>query len=175
MDLELVTTPRLRLERWNSAHTGALVEMNLQPAVMRYLNEGQPVPAAASREQSERFADHWERFGFGLWAVVDGTIGETVGFGGLSHPLWFPDEAGEVEIGWRLHPSAWGKGFATEVGRAGLEAAFGELGRHHVVSYIHVDNEPSKAVSRRLGMTRERTIAHPTREHRLEVYVVGGP
>ena len=55
------------------------------------------------------------------------------------------------EIGWTLARHAWGKGYATEGGRAALEYAFTKLDQPHVISLIHPDNTPSMKVAERLG------------------------
>lgn len=170
VNLEAVDTERLRLERWGDRHSGALVAMNREPEVVRFLTGGVPLSEDASRAQSRRIAEHWERFGFGLWAVVERASGVTIGFSGLSHPLWFPAEAEFVEVGWRLHPDAWGRGFATEAGLAALDVGFGSLRLDWIVSYIHVDNAASRAVAERLGMELERTIDHPTNPDRIDVF-----
>jgi RimJ/RimL family protein N-acetyltransferase len=63
-----------------------------------------------------------------------------------------PSTPPEVEIGWHLHPDAWGNGYAIEAARAVLDEAFAQgLGR--VIAVTNVGNEASKAVCRRLGMT----------------------
>jgi RimJ/RimL family protein N-acetyltransferase len=175
MALDRLETERLRLEPWGDGHRDVLVAINREPAVMRYINGGVGVPHVASLAQSERIAAHWARFGFGLWAVVERASGETCGFVGLSHPLWFPEEIQHVEVGWRLHPAAWGRGFATEAGAAAMSAGFDELGLDRLVSYIHVDNTRSRAVSLRLGMELERTVAHPTQPHALDVFAIIRP
>ena len=171
---DIIETDRLRLERWDPRrHTEALARMNAQPEVMRYIGDGTPSTRAESELQSSSIAAHWERFGFGLWAVRLGDD-PPVGFAGLAHPLWFPSERSMVEVGWRLRREAWGQGIASEAGRAGLEVAFGVLGLERVVSYILPGNERSQAVSRRLGMERTRVVAHPRRPGSLEVWEIRG-
>ena len=59
----------------------------------------------------------------------------------------------EREVGWMLHRSAWGAGYATEAARACLDFAFGELGWARVAHMIHPLNAGSKAVAARLGST----------------------
>jgi len=104
--------------------------------------------------------------------------GEVVGRGGLSRtPVdddwgqlyaflpaepWVrvPDEAGRpflahanwLEIGWALRRRFWGQGYASEIGRAGLEFAFGALGAQAVVSCTVRHNARSRAVMERIGM-----------------------
>src|SRR4051794_22028116 len=167
---ELVTTARLRLVRWDvGRHTSALSAVNAEPSAVEFLNDGVPYTPEDSRRQSERFAAHWATHGFGLWAVERGD--ETVGFTGLAHPMWFPDYAGEVEIGWRLHPGAWGHGYATEAARGAL-AASAHLELERVVSIIDPANTRSVAVATRLGMTLESTAPHPQRPGTISVYTI---
>lgn len=168
---DTIETERLRLERWDPVrHTDALAAMNADAEVMRHIGSGTPATRVESEVQSRSIASHWERFGFGLWAVRMADSGPVLGFAGLSHPLWFPSEGSMVEVGWRLRRDAWGQGIATEAGRAGLEVGFGELGLERIVSYILPGNARSQAVSRRLGMELARVVAHPRRPVPLEVW-----
>jgi RimJ/RimL family protein N-acetyltransferase len=170
-----VNTARTRLEPWTEAHTPALLRINADPDVMRYIGTGEPPSAAATEEQSRRFARHWTEFGFGLWAVVPlagADAAQVVGFAGLAHPLWLAGEAARVEVGWRLARDAWGRGYATEVARAALRVAFDELGLAEVVAYIHPGNRRSQRVAERLGMHLQRTIPRPQLGFELLVWAL---
>ena len=59
----------------------------------------------------------------------------------------------EHEIGYWLTPDAWGRGYATEAGRALLDIARYALGHARLVSGHFVDNPASGRVLRRLGFT----------------------
>lgn len=52
------------------------------------------------------------------------------------------DEATPLEIGWRLRPEHWGKGFATEAGQAMLRFAFDEVGVAEVYAVAHPRTNP---------------------------------
>jgi RimJ/RimL family protein N-acetyltransferase len=170
--IESLETSRLRLARWEPRrHLEALVALNGDAEVMRFIGTGRAATRLEAERQSLAIAAHWDRFGFGLWAVSPRAgEGRVLGFAGLSHPLWFPAEADEVEVGWRLQREAWGQGFASEAGRAGIELAFGTLGLDRVVSYIQTENTRSQAVARRLGMALDRVAMHPTLGHDVEVW-----
>jgi RimJ/RimL family protein N-acetyltransferase len=172
MALSDVTTARLRLCRWEPAlHTPALEAINASAAAMRYLNDGVPYTPAETAVQSQRLAAHWERHGFGLWAATVAETGEVVGFVGLTPPLWFRDLAAQVEVGWRLAPRAWGRGYATEGGRAALQSAWSELGLERVIAVIDPANVASSAVAERLGMTRAERVPHPQRPGSVDIHV----
>jgi RimJ/RimL family protein N-acetyltransferase len=60
-----------------------------------------------------------------------------------------PDE--EFEIGWQLHPDAWGHGYATETGLALARWAF-EQGIEQVIAVVRPANTRAVATVRRIGM-----------------------
>ena len=121
--------------------------LNGDERVYRYLSG-----SAYSRDQTEaqlaRFRDHWERHGFGIFAVEERETGALVGrCGPAFHRLW-PDHP---ELGWMLDPAVWGRGYATEGGGACLPLLFEELGFERAVSIVRPDNARSIAVQDRLG------------------------
>jgi RimJ/RimL family protein N-acetyltransferase len=70
-----------------------------------------------------------------------------------------PDVVGEIEIGWSLRRSFWGRGLATEGARQAVAAAFQHLEPDRVISLIAPSNDRSAAVARRLGMRQSSTAA----------------
>lgn len=58
-----------------------------------------------------------------------------------------------LEIGYWLTPDAWGRGYATEAGRAMLDIARYALGQRRLVSGHFIDNPASGRVLRKLGFT----------------------
>jgi RimJ/RimL family protein N-acetyltransferase len=168
-------TKRLRLRPWSSEFAEPLVAMNRDPEVMRFIRAGSTLSREESLALSERLATHWAQHGFGLWAAEARASGEFLGFVGLSHPLWFPALAGDVEVGWRLARSAWGRGYATEGAREALRVAFATLALSRVVSLIHPGNTRSRAVAERLGFTLDHVAPHPTEPNEVAVYTLPAP
>ena len=68
-----------------------------------------------------------------------------VGAAGL-HP-----EDGELELGYWLTPDAWGRGYATEAGRAMIALARHAFGLRRLASRYHLDNPASGRVLSKLG------------------------
>jgi RimJ/RimL family protein N-acetyltransferase len=97
------------------------------------------------------FLGHWVLRGFGNWALEERATGELVGRAGLYKPEAWPG----LEVGWLVGREHWGRGFATEAGRASIEWAREELGAAHVISLIEDANERSARVAERLGMSVE--------------------
>lgn len=96
--------------------------------------------------------------GSGLHAVEERTTGRPAGMIGLL--TQDVDGVQELEIGYHLLPSAWGKGYATEAAIACKEFVRAHALAPSVISLIHPENARSEAVATRNGMTLERSTTH---------------
>lgn len=143
-------TERLYLRQWKESDKHPLYLINSNPEVMRYF------PNLLTEEENNAAVDrvraHIETHGWGFWAVELKETGKLAGFVGLNIPTYELPFSPCVEIGWRLSPEYWGKGYATEAGKTCLEFAFGTLNLNEIVSFTSVLNTPSEAVMKRLGM-----------------------
>jgi RimJ/RimL family protein N-acetyltransferase len=94
-----------------------------------------------------------EAQGEGLMLAVElVATGEVVGDVLL---MWSSAEHRGGEIGYVLHPSYSGHGYATEAAHRLLHLAFDELGLHRVVARVDADNQRSARLAARLGMRQE--------------------
>jgi ribosomal-protein-alanine N-acetyltransferase len=108
----------------------------------------------ATRAQIERFERAWAEDGLSHWATVDLESGELIGRIGLMRHHDWPLEAAPVEVGWVLDERYWGRGLATEGGRASLELWRGGLPEDaRLISITVPENRRSRAVMERLGLT----------------------
>ncbi|MFI5827509.1 GNAT family N-acetyltransferase [Streptomyces sp. NPDC051578] len=117
--------------------------------VMEFL--GGPAELSLYEEFTARQRMHDARLGYCLWTLLDAE-GAVIGFTGAQpwpREDWGP--VGEIEIGWRLGRSAWGKGYAYAAALATLDR-LREAGVPRVVAMIHAHNTRSVAVAERLGM-----------------------
>jgi RimJ/RimL family protein N-acetyltransferase len=152
-------TARLLLRPWrpdDPSDVDAAFALYSDPLVSRFLGATPaPVPdREAARDKLVRY-DSWSDGVHGVFAVVP--------FGGADVPvgsaLLLPlprsdgQESDAREVGWHLRPDVWGRGFATEAGRAMLQRARAAgLDEAHAV--VYPENDASLAVCDRLGMTR---------------------
>ncbi|MGW7315071.1 GNAT family N-acetyltransferase [Streptomyces sp. NPDC054854] len=140
---------RLRVPTHEDAHAWHGVFDD--PDVMEFL--GGPAELSSYVEFTARQRMHDAQLGHCLWTLLDAD-GEVIGFTGAqpwpAEKAWGP--VGEIEIGWRLGRSAWGRGYAYAAALAALERVR-EAGVPRVVAMIDDANARSIAVAERLGMT----------------------
>ncbi|MGA5063256.1 GNAT family N-acetyltransferase [Streptomyces exfoliatus] len=87
--------------------------------------------------------------------------------------------AGTAEAGCWLEPAGVGKGLVTRAARALVDWAIEVRGIHRVEWVVASGNEPSIAVARRLGMTRDGVLredySYRGKRHDMEVWSVLAP
>jgi RimJ/RimL family protein N-acetyltransferase len=169
-----VKTSRLLLRPWREADLPAFAALNADPIVMEHFPS--VLDRAASDSLAARIQGHFDRHGFGLWAVELPNEADFIGFIGLAVPSFTAHFTPCVEVGWRLARRYWGQGYATEGGRAAIEFGFERAGLGEIVSFTVPANRRSLAVMERLGMTHDPRDdfdhpvlpeGHPLRRHLL--------
>ena len=95
---------------------------------------------------------HYEKQGFGLWAVVHRNTNEILGQCGLT--IQNVNEKEYLEIGYLFKKKHWHKGYATEAALACKKYAFETVKAEKVYSIIRENNAPSQNVAKRIGMKK---------------------
>ncbi len=154
-------TARLQLRAFCDDDREAFAEMNADARVTEFLSR------SSTREQSDellgKLQAHFERHGFGLWAVEVPGVAPFVGFVGLNVPHFETHFTPCVEVGWRLAAEHWGRGYATEGAERVLAFAFQDLLLPEIVSFTVPQNQRSRNVMQKLGMQLhpEDAFEHP--------------
>ncbi len=91
----------------------------------------------------------WDVTGISMFSVVEKKSGRWIGRVGPWQPFAWPG----TEVGWGLHPDAWGKGFAVEAAAAAMSYAFDVLQWTTVIHLVNPENVRSRRVAERLGST----------------------
>jgi RimJ/RimL family protein N-acetyltransferase len=153
-----VRTERLILREFVKSDFDAVFTYSSDPKVTRYLFFGPRDADGTAEYLEELLASQIEqpRTRFEL-AVEEKTSGRVIGACDLSLI-----EAKVVDLGYMLGTPDWGKGYATEISLALLEAAFRELRAERVISTVDVNNGASIRVLEKIGMRWEAVF----RKHR---------
>ena len=141
-------TARLALTPIDAADADHLWYLYQDPGIARWYD------GAWSMVQARDFATvmghAWQVNGVGKWLARRCADATLIGRGGCSVAI--VEGIRQVEIGWAIREEYWGRGYATEVGRAGLAFAFHTLHVDRVVTFTEIHNLRSRAVMERLGM-----------------------
>jgi len=137
----MINTERLTLRRFTPTDEQAYADIITNPSVYRYLGTGQPIP----REQISRWIDSMEStwgHGLGVYAVIENESGKLIGHAGVRG---LP--CGRKEILYAYGEDSWGKGYATEAGRAVLQNHM----YRPLIALSYPENLGSIAVIKKLG------------------------
>jgi RimJ/RimL family protein N-acetyltransferase len=169
-----MTTPRLRLRRWEDRDAEPFAAMNADPRVREHFPD--VLDRAESDASMARIRAHFDEHGYGVWAVELRDVPGFIGYAGLTHPRFAAPCGPCVEIGWRLAFAHWGRGYATEAARAALAVGFTEIGLAEIVSFATAGNARSRRVMEKIGMTHDPAddFDHPdlARGHELSRHVL---
>ena len=147
----ILQTDRLILRQMCQNDVDDLAQMLKNPRVM-YAYE-HTFSQQDIQDWLDRQINRYNRYGFGLWAVVLKNTNEMIGQAGLT---WQPYKNAQVlEIGYLLKETFWHNGYATEAANVCKEYAFDVLNQSKVYSVIKADNIASFNVAQRIGMQKE--------------------
>ena len=151
----IVETERLALRAWERGEAESLFELMSDAEAMRHIGDGKPWAGVGRAHEWLGWMDDSQRQrGYCRWAVVEKGGGRLVGLCG------FFDVLGKVDFGYLLARDCWGRGYATEAGRAALRHGFGGLNFKEGVARATPENQASRRVLEKLGFEVRGLVYH---------------
>ena len=166
-ELIILQTKRLCLRRLQNSDVEALIEMWSDPEVTKHLGgprDRENLKKIFEEDVKNPYAEQYD-----LWPVEEKQSKEVVGDCGLLAKD--VDGKQEIELIYIFKASAWGKGYATEIGRAIVKYAFEEMKIGRVIALIEPKNKASERVALKIGMKFEKEVIRPGGAKR-KVYVI---
>ncbi len=152
-------TERLLVRDWVESDIPPYVEMNANQEVMEFFLK--KLSEQESLDMLEIIRSEIATSGFGFFAVERKEDHQFIGFVGLHNITFDVDFGPAIEIGWRLLPAYWGKGYAVEAAEACFSFAKENLGLKEVVAFTALLNKKSERVMQKLGMCFVKDFNHP--------------
>ncbi len=146
-EIPTLTTPHLSLRPWTLDDAPRLFEIMQEKDIFQYFPPSPPPTLEKAERYISHQLSHWQKFGYGHWAVTTAD-GQLAGWNGLE----YLPETGENEIGYLLGASFRGQGFATEAARAAVSFAFQQAKMDSLIGLVHPDNTPSIRVLEKCGL-----------------------
>jgi len=164
----ITETERLSLRAWAREDAGALFEVMSDAETMRYVGNGKPwADVGRAQEWLGWMEDSQRQRGYSRWAVSEKEGGRLVGLCGFFEVL------GKVDFGYLLARDCWGRGYATEAGRAALKYGFDALNFEEVVARTTPENYASRRVLEKLGFEFRGIVYHEFDRQDVASYFLG--
>ena len=151
----VLRTAQLILRPILEGDVAALFGLFSEPAGWWFDPDGRHTDPGTTRGFVERAIVSRREHGLGYW-IATTPDGEVVGTGGVRR------KEDSWNLAYRVAEARWGRGFATEIAKAGLECAHEADPRVPVLAWIDTVNEPSRAVARKIGLTEVGLRTDPT-------------
>lgn len=155
-------TAQLKLRPPTSGDLDPLHALRADPEVMRFSAYGADPSRAYTAARLGEPEEHWSAHGDGCWMFVDLAPGELVGWGGIQQD---PQRGPQFEI--FIARRAWGKGLATEAGRACIDHVRNGRSLVRVLALSDPENLAARRVLAKLGFRFDRPIEHDAGDRQL--------
>jgi ribosomal-protein-alanine N-acetyltransferase len=159
---------RLYSRPWTPEDREAFLDLTRDPEVMRYVHHGEPYTEEEADAFFARQAANLAKSQACMGALIEKSSGRLVGVAGAQ----LLGTTGSYEIGWWLARDVWGRGYATEAGRAAMDHVLDTLAQPRALAIIDPGNDASVAVATRLGLEYDRRVTGAELGHRLPEIVV---
>jgi ribosomal-protein-alanine N-acetyltransferase len=146
-DVTAVRTERLSLTATGPEDAEALAPIMADPEGWWYEPESRHTSPERTTAWLERAAERWDE-GLSYWTIRLAETGEVIGVGGAQRHF-----GGGWNLSYRIATGHWGKGYASEVTRAAIEAAHQVDPDAPVIAWVAAHNTPSRKVAERAGLT----------------------
>ncbi len=155
--MDQIKTERLLLRKLKVSDASLIQLLNSNKEVMQFIGPTEDSLEKAQAYVDLRVAQYEDRPGFGIFvaelADTDSEISEqekkSIGWFCLKNL----DDSDLIEIGYRLLPEYWNRGFATEGAQALVDHGFGQLGLQEIVGVTLPTNLASQAVLQKVGLS----------------------
>lgn len=148
-----IESERLVFSLYTGRDRNDFVDLLTDPVVMKYVDRGVLTSEQAEALWNKLQNDLYPNGVDTIWAVFAKDDGRFIGNASL-RPR--PEKRTEWEIGYYIKPEEWGRGFATEIAKRLVRYGFGELNFKEIFATVDTENEASRHVLEKAGLTLHR-------------------
>ncbi|WP_394776216.1 GNAT family N-acetyltransferase [Flavobacterium sp.] len=150
---EPIETERLLLRELLISDVDGMFELDSNPKVHLFLGNKPVKDIEESLDQIKNIQKQYKNLGIGRWAVILKETNEFLGWSGIK---LIKNEINKhkdfYELGYRFIEKHWGKGYATEAGKAFIDYAFNVMKVEALYAYADAGNENSRKILEKLGL-----------------------
>ncbi|MBT8259830.1 MAG: GNAT family N-acetyltransferase [Bacteroidia bacterium] len=151
-----IETERLILRDLRAEDIDGIFELDSNPLVHKYLGNN-PINSKNQAKEIIKFVQlQYKERGIGRFAAIKKSSGEFIGWSGLKlnsdKKEALNGKQNFYDIGYRLIPKFWGKGYATESSIKMLQYGFDNLKLDTIVGAAEVANIASNKILKKIGL-----------------------
>lgn len=155
-------TKRLILRKLKETDYERLFLLDSNREVMKYIGMPTLSKVEESKEVVKMIMQQYEDNGVGRLAVIEKESDLLIGWSGLKlNTSEVNGYQNFYELGYRFLPETWGKGYATESGKASLEYGFNDLKAEVIYAYAHCENQASNHILTKIGFEKTGEFTEP--------------
>jgi RimJ/RimL family protein N-acetyltransferase len=143
-------TQRLQGRKLTPDDLWAMLEVYGDADAMRWVGDGSPLTKDGAIQWIEVTRNNYQKRGYGMFALVEKSTGEVIGFCGIVHP----GGQQEAEVKYAFLRSRWGQGFATEAVRELINYGKQQHSLTYIIATVAPENLASQNVLTKVGMSK---------------------
>ncbi len=151
-----IETRRLILRHFIPDDADELYRIYSYPELFKYMSNEKPLLWEQTGALISSLTKNWQQHHFGVWAVVHKTSNKLIGHCGFK----FLENTQEVQIGYLLLKSYWGRGLGTEAASVAVKYGFEIAKLEKIVAIAKPENIASRRVMEKVGMKYEKDAYH---------------
>lgn len=165
----ILETKRVIIKTPEKTDFNDLLALWTDPDVMKYIGDGSVQTKAQVQEFLTNAEPYLKEYGLGFFSAFEKKTGNLIGQAGLFH-LDLNIKQSEIELAYRLHKKYWHLGYTTELAKALIHWGFSELSLPKIIAIVHPENERSRRVMEKSGMSYQGMIDY--RESKIPCYEI---
>jgi ribosomal-protein-alanine N-acetyltransferase len=149
-----IETDRLLLRELRDTDLEGMFELDSNPNVHRYLGNKPIQTKAEAQKILDSVKQQYQERGIGRFAVIEKDSGDFIGWSGirLNTEYNMNGFTKYYDVGYRLIERFWGKGYATESGKAAVNYAFNVMKLPELYATTEVGNQASHNALLKIGL-----------------------
>ncbi len=149
----VIETERLILRALQPTDVVGFFEMDSNREVHQYLGNSPIKTMEQALENINNIIQQYKDNGIGRWAVIEKSSGHFIGWSGLKLiTTEVNNHVNFYDVGYRLHPNFWGKGYATESAKAAIAYGFTQMNLTEIIGIADTKNVQSRRALEKCGL-----------------------
>jgi len=172
-----IETERLRLRELRKSDLEGMFELDSNPNVHKYLGNKPIKTKTEAQKILDSVLQQYTERGIGRFAVIEKASGDFIGWSGLRLNTEYNMNGFTkyYDVGYRLIERFWGKGYATESGKASVDYAFNTMKLPELYATTEISNQASHNALLKIGLQYKTDFFFEQEQMNLRWYTIKNP